>query len=258
MKQKSLWMFAFVCTLAMLAASAAPASAQDQTKEKPPMYTYIANWAIPRAQWAQMDKDAAANQAMLEKLVADGTLVGFGSDINEVHEADGGTHDTWWSSMTMAGILNTLDRLKTASADLPALGSATKHWDEIAITRHYNWRPGSYKGAYTRGAEYQLKPDAPADAIDVLSVNLFVPLFEKLLADGTILEYEIDTQAIHTDNPLKFTVLFITPNAEGMDKFDTALRAALKANPLGTPAFTSMVDFSAHRDELARSIGVYK
>jgi hypothetical protein len=64
-------MFAFVCTLAMLAASAAPASAQDQTKEKPPMYTYIANWAIPRAQWAQMDKDAAANQAMLEKLVAD-------------------------------------------------------------------------------------------------------------------------------------------------------------------------------------------
>jgi hypothetical protein len=36
------------------------------------------------------------------------------------------------------------------------------------------------------------------NAVETLSKNVAVPLLEKLLADPTIHEYEIDTQAIHT------------------------------------------------------------
>jgi hypothetical protein len=32
----------------------------------------------------------------------------------------------------------------------------------------------------------------------------------------------------------------------------------MKSNPLRGPAFNSMVDFSAHRDELARTTATYK
>jgi hypothetical protein len=243
----------------MIGVPATPAQAQEHPKEKPPMYTYVASWVIPRAQWADMDKSASANQGTLEKAMADGTLVGFGSDITEVHQVDGSTHDSWWSSMSMAGVLGILDKFAASgSSTSTVLASATKHWDNLVVSRHYNWRSGSYKGAYTREATFRLKADAPDEAVETLSNSFFVPLFEKMLADGTILEYEIDTEVVHTDNPNQFFVLFITPNAEGLDKFDAALSTAQKANPLGGPAFASMVDFTTHRDQLDRSVGTYK
>jgi hypothetical protein len=79
-----------------------------------------------------------------------------------------------------------------------------------------------------------------------------------LLADGTIHEWEVDTEAIHTTNPNTFWLFYITANAEGLDKVNAALTDTLKANPLDGPAFGSMVDFSTHRDELARTNATYK
>ena len=94
--------------------------------------------------------------------------------------------------------------------------------------------------------------------METLSKNLFVPLMEKLLADGAILEYEVDTEAIHTDSPGSFWVIFIATNADGLDKFNAALQEGSKKNPLTGPAFGAMVDFSVHRDYLASSTGTYK
>ena len=107
-------------------------------------------------------------------------------------------------------------------------------------------------------AFYKLKADAPDDAVDLLSKNLVVPMLEKLLADGTILEYEIDTQAVHTESPGSFEIVWVAANPEAVDKVNAAIQAALKAQPLGGPAFLSMVDFSAHRDELVHGNGVFK
>jgi hypothetical protein len=257
---RKLWgIFAAVCTLAMLAALAAPAFAQDEPKEKPPLYSYVGNWTIPRAQWADMAKNDAADQKILDKALADGTIVGYGNDMNLVHQPDGDTHDNWWSAMSMANMLNVLDKFYTSgNATSPVLANATKHWDNILVSRHYNWHSGSFKGAYTRVASFKLKPDAPNNAVDTLSKNLLVPLLEKLLASGAILEYEVDTEAVHTTDPAMFFVVFIAPNADGLDKFDAALRDANKTNPLLGPTFGSMVDFTAHRDYLSSSTGTYK
>jgi hypothetical protein len=223
------------------------------------MYTYVGNWNIPRAQWSEMQKNTAADQSVLEKALANGTIVAYGNDVNLVHEADGGTHDDWWSAMSMAGLLNVLDQFyKSGNATSTVLSSATKHWDSIYVSRYYNWHAGSWKDVYTRGSSYKLKADAPADAVDMLSKNLFVPLMEKLLADGTLHEYEVDTQAIHTEAPGTFYLFFITANAEGLDKVNAALQDTMKANPLGGPAFDSMVDFTPHRDELTRTNATYK
>jgi len=53
-----------------------------------------------------MDKASAADQSTLEKALAGGTIVGYGNDVNLVHQADGPTHDDRWSAMSMAGLLN--------------------------------------------------------------------------------------------------------------------------------------------------------
>jgi len=251
---------ALIALTLILGMSAVAALGQtSEVKEKPRMYSYVSNWSIPRSQWADMEKATASTQAILEKSLATGTLVAYGSDTNLLHEPEGSTHDSWWSAMSLAGLLNVLDQIhKSGNATSPVLSSATKHWDDIYVSRYYNWHAGSWKDVYTYGSSYKLKADAPDDAVDQLSKNLIVPTMEKLLADGTIHEYEIDTQAIHTQAPGTFWIFYIGANAEALDKVNAAIRESFKANPLGGPAFASMVDFTPHRDELARTNATYK
>lgn len=259
MQTKNLWgVWVIVCALAV--GVGAPASAQmSEGKEKPPMYSYVSNWAVPRAQWGEMEKMDAANQKMMEKAMAAGTIIAYGSDTNMIHTADGYTHDGWWSAMSMAGVLNVLEQAYSSGAATSSVySSVTKHSDGLYVSRYYNWHPGSWKGAYTRVAEYKLKPDAPNDAVETLSKNLFVPMLEKLLADGAIHEYEIDVEAIHTEDPGTFSVVIIAANGEGLDKFNAAVQELHKSSPFAGPAIGSMVDFKEHRDYLSRTNATYK
>ena len=64
-----------------------------------------------------------------------------------------------------------------------------------------------------------------------------MPLLEKLFADGTLHEYEVDTQAIHTEAPGMFSIVYLAATADGLDKVNAALEEAMKSNPLGGVAF---------------------
>jgi hypothetical protein len=258
---RKLWkVFAGLCVLAMSAVWVLPVSAQmSEVKEKPPMYSYVAFWTLPRSQWAEMAKSNIANAKILDKAMANGTLVGYGDDENLIHGGDAPTHDGWWSAMSMAGVLNVLDQFyKAGNPTSPVLASATNHWDNIYVSRYYNWHSGTWKDLYTHGSLYKLRPDAPSDAVDLLSKNLIAPLMEKLLADGTIHEYEIDTEAVHTQSPGAFWVFYLAANADSLDKVDAAIRDTLKAGPLSGPAFSSVTDSSEHRDYLVRASATYK
>jgi len=249
-----------LCGLSVLTLAVLPACAQSApTQRKPPMYSYIANWQIPRAHWSEMPQTAAADKSIMDKAVADGTIVGYGDDETLVHSADGETHDDWWSSMSMAGLLKVLGQLyASGNTSSPALDAATKHWDLIYESHYYNWHPGAYKSAYTYVASYELKPDAPDNAVDTISQNIVVPVLEKMLADGTLIEYEIDELSVHTQAPGSFSIVYLTPNPDGIDKIEAAIRDAVKGQPLIVPAFGSMTRASGHRDELLLSEGTYK
>jgi basic membrane lipoprotein Med (substrate-binding protein (PBP1-ABC) superfamily) len=251
---------AAACLLGAIGVGAAPAGAQSgDVKEKPAIYTYVSNWAIPRARWEDMDKATGATQKVLDAEIANGTILAYGDGTTLVHDAEGATHDGWWVATSMAGALNALEQMyKTKNSTTPVLASATKHWDDIYISRYYGWKSGTVKGGYVHGAVYSLKPDAPDDAVGVLSKSFIVPLFEKLIAEGSVQAYQVATQSIHTQNPGLFFVFFITPNAESMDKVDAALGAAIGANPLAGPALGSMVDFAVHRDSLGRENATFK
>jgi hypothetical protein len=245
------WCFAMCAVCAM--------AQTQEVKEKPRMYTYVAFWTLPRTQWAEFAKQAASEEKMMDKAMADGNVIGYGADQNLIHQVDGPSHDTWFSSMSEAGIMNFLDQVYKAGVPIsPVDVAATRHWDNLVVSRYYNWHSGSWKGVYTHVAVYELKPTAPNDAVDTLSKNLFVPVMEKLLADGTIHEYEVDTEAIHTTDPNTFWIAYIGANAEALDRVNDAVRDAVKANPLSGPAFGSMIDFTPHRDYLARTDATYK
>jgi hypothetical protein len=163
-----------------------------------------------------------------------------------------------WADMEKS-LLNILDQFyKSGGSVTPVLNAATKHWDNIFVSRYYNWRPGSYQGAFSGASSYKLKDDAPDDAVDMIAKSLVVPVMEKLLADGTLVEYEIDTEAVHTESPNMFWIVYLANNADGVDKVGAAVRDAVKANGMGYQAFGSMIDWNAHRDYLSRSNATYK
>ena len=257
---RKLWgILACLCTLAMMAASAVTGLRARRSERKTAdvqlcRVLEYSSRAVGRHGKEQRRRPEDSGQAL-----ADGSIVGYGDDLNIVHTPDGMTHDDWWSAMSMAAMLNVLDKFyKSGTPTSPVLASATKHADGIFVSRYYNWRPGTYKGAYTRVGYYKLKPDAPEHAIETLSKSFIVPLLEKLLADGAIVEYEIDTEAVHTEAPGAFWIDVISPNAEGLDKLNAALLDRAKTNPMGSQAFDSMIDSSAHRDNLSTSTVTYK
>lgn len=237
----------------VIAALATPASAQSAVaEERPPMYTYVSSWAIPRAQWSDLDKAVAD----INRVLAGGSLVGYGIDETLLHQAESSTHVVWWSAMSMAAVLNVLEELRKKPD--PVLEGATKHWDAIYVSRFYNRHSGSSHRVYTQTTSYLLHAAAPADAVEVLSKSIFVPLLEKLLSEGTLIEYEVDVQAEHTEAPGTFWITFITAKAEGLDKANAVIDQTFKANPLIGRAFASDVDFAAHRDYLYRTEATYR
>lgn len=257
---KRLWSVgAGLCGLASLLVAAIPGAAQTQEiKAKPAMYSYVANWQFPRANWPDAMKALEPVNDIMQKAQADGMIVAYGNDVNLVHQPDVETHDNWWSSMSLAGLVKTLDQLHASgNAASPAMNAA-KHWDEVFVSRYYNWKAGSTKGGYTHVGVYKLKADAPDDALENISGHMVAPLLEKLLADGTIVEYEIDTLAIHTSAPGTFFIVYITPTPEGLDTVQAAVREAGKATPLNSQAFGAVVDDSGHRDGLYKTDCNYK
>jgi hypothetical protein len=252
--------FAGLCAILALTVCAFTLSAQTtEVKEKPAMYSYVANWQVPRAHWAEFEKTNDDDKPILEKALADGTIVGYGNDENLIHQPEAETHDDWWSATSLAGLLKVLDQFSlSGNSSSSVLSTATKHWDSIYVSHYYNWKPGAFKGGYTHVSEYKLKADAPDDAVDLLAKHMVVPILDKLVADGTVTEYEIDETAIHTSAPGTFLIVYITPTPEGLDTVQAAVRESLKAHPLSGDAFGSFVDDSGHRDELLKSNGVFK
>ena len=259
MEKRSSRVLPGLCAIAVLGGiwvSAVQAQTAE-VKEKPRMYTYVANWEFPRARWGEIEKANAGNQKLLDQAIGSGTLVAYGDDAAVVHQTEGPTHDNFWSALSEAGVLDVLESIMKNGAP-PLLASATKHADAIYVSQFYNWRAGTYKGAYTHTASYKLKADAPDDAVEMVSKNFIVPLLEKLLAAGAIIEYEVDEEAIHSESPGTFWVDYICPTSAGLDKANAALGEAMKANPFAGPALGSMVDFAPHRDFLLHSNVTYK
>jgi hypothetical protein len=230
-------------------------------KEKPRLYRYESYWAFPPAHWGEVDKDnATGNQKVLAPALADGTLLGYGDSENLVNPGEGFTHDNWWHANSYAGLTKVLEAFqKGGGSSSPLLVSSTKHWSQVYVSRFYNWKAGSWKGAYEYRRAYKLKPEADANGgIPALS-SFYVPVLEKLFADGTIVEYEIDRDLVNsTESAGQFILVFVTPNAEGRDKYNATYNAALYKNALLAPAKASILFDETPHDDWVRVNVTYK
>jgi hypothetical protein len=250
---------AVACTVALLLICASPVLAQSEEKEKPATYTYVAQWGIPRADWGAYEKGNAATKQVMDKLVADGTITGYGWFRNLVHAEGAPTHGEWWTASSIANLMKALSSLvaSTDSPDFAKILAGSKHWDYILTSRDYNGHSGTFENTYLRVSGFKGK-SGEEEVLERTLKSYVIPTLEKLLADGAIHSYSIDHEYVHTEDPANFWIVVVTNGADGLDKVNAALRAAGKATPTGGPAFASSVDYSAHRDFLSMATSVHK
>jgi hypothetical protein len=246
MIRRSFNSLAVVCALVLGAlVIGTPAQAQDQTH-----YTYVSLWAVPRAQWNDFEKAQEQTRPVFERLVADGTLVAWGEAANLVHTEDGYTHSNWFVSTSQGGITKTLDALQSSSRT-PAFVSTTKHMDLMLHTIVHGGKTVRATSGVIRVASWRAKPGR-GDDVENYFKKYIQPDLDAGVADGSVLMYNFDSQAIHTDAPGAYNLAVVYANGDGLDKSTAMLAAHAKENPAAGEAFGSMLDTQAHRDSLSR------
>jgi hypothetical protein len=251
MRQMKTWgglllMFCFTLLATSPLQAQAPAAG-----EKPPIYIYSADWAVPRAQWGDMEKLDASERPLLDKLVADGTLISYGSYSNLIHQEGEFTHGSWFTATSEGNLLKALEAIYAQPSNvLSPVQGASKHWDSILTGSVYNQKPGSYNG-YLTWSVWQVK-QGQGQAYANLMKTQFVPVLEKLLAEGTITTYGLLTEDYHTDKVGRAYDFFTVPDAASLDKANKAIDDLIAANPDIMNSRRTMVDTEGHRDYLVR------
>src|ERR1700726_2203446 len=218
MKKRIAGLVVFVLAV-MLAPAALP-----QMESTPIVYTYVSQFQIPRASWAAYSEDTEKSFVpVVEKSLADGTILSWSTFEQVVHTPDGYKPGAAWSSSSIAGLMKVLDEVRK-NGPRPGQIAATKHEDYLMQTSMY--RVGSGTPAYLRVVCSNAKADKPGDYTATLK-KLLVPTFEEQVKKGVATYYGVDEQYVNTSAPSMRCVVITYPNAEGMDKWATAISTTM-------------------------------
>ena len=251
MRIRSIVAVASLCALTLVPLSADRVSAQSQSSEKSAQYTYVSEWAVPRAMWADYLKGEGADIDLMKKGVADGVITGFGTFAVLNHQEGAPTHGTWFNATSIANLLKFLETLRNAPGNTDAPLAASKHWDFVLQSHDYAGHSGTFTNGILRVGRWAPRHGASDPDGKIMKATM-VSLLDKLLADGALHAYTIDTESIHTEPVGTLFVVIVANGGEGIDKFDAALEAAEKSNPAGWAGAIGTLDEKGHSDTLAR------
>lgn len=251
MQKRTTWGVCFLI-LGIALLTIVPAQAQmAPPPSKPPIYIYVSTWAVPRAQWPDVVKLDATDKSVDEKLLANGTIVGYGAYTNLIHQEGEPTHGSWFTATSEGNLMKALEAYyaNPGSTDSP-VEAASKHWDLILTGDIYNSKPGT-SGGYLTWSEWQVKPGQMKAYADITK-KLLVPVLEKLLADGAITSYGEMTNDYHSGRIGVVYDYFTVPDAAALDKANKAFDDAFEGNPALTLAYRELTEQEGHHDYLTR------
>ncbi|UCF35443.1 MAG: hypothetical protein JSU96_11390 [Acidobacteriota bacterium] len=216
------------CLLLVLVLSTFTVLAQEDEKT---VYFHAGSWDVPRAKWGDFTAYFEKyEKAVLEKLVADGILVEWGFAANTLHSPDGYSHSIWMGAHSVAGLDKALKAFYEAQgenaaqveAELAAL--VTKHQDTITRTFFYGTRSGRLEGGHLLGSSRKVKSGRMSDYRKAWGAWV-KPVYEKLLAEGTIVGYTLETEWAHTSEPGEVITWYLVEDLAAEEKVDAAFAA---------------------------------
>lgn len=246
MLRKSIGLLAVV-----LAAVIAVPIALPQMEQAQPIYTYVSQFQVPRANWAQYAEDTDKTFVPIaEKFMADGTIIGWSTFENLIHTPDGYTNGTVWSSNSLAGIMRVLDELRKGGPR-PGQLASTRHEDLLMQSTMHHAVSGHWTTGYLR-VVCQMAKGNPEDYPAAL-MKYLGPTFDEQFKKGVVTSYGIDSQYVNTGAPSLRCAVFTYPNAESMDKWAAAINATLgKMSQADRDAFFGTTVPDSRRDLMAR------
>jgi hypothetical protein len=232
---------------------AVPLALPQAEQGQPVIYTYVSQFQVPRANWAQYAEDTEKTFVPIaEKSLADGSIASWSTFETLVHTPDGYTHGSAWSSNSIAGVTKVLDELRKNSPR-PGQLAATKHEDYLMQTTTYQMGTGSAGGTgYLRVICQMAKPDKPGDYAAALKKYLW-PTFEEQVKKGVASYVGLDSQYVNNSAPSLRCLVITYPNADGMDKWAIAVNATLgKMSQADRDVLFGAVVTDSRRDFMAR------
>src|SRR5229473_1149385 len=173
--------------------------ALSQMESAQPVYTYVSQFQVPRANWAQFaDDNDKTFVPVMERFMADGTIIGWSTFENLIHTPDGYTNGTVWSSNSLAGIMRVLDELRKGGPR-PGQLASTRHEDLLMQSTMHHAVSGHWTTGYLR-VVCQMAKGNPEDYSSALMKHLG-PTFEEQFKKGAALSYGIDSQYVNTGAP---------------------------------------------------------
>jgi hypothetical protein len=235
----------------VLAVFSAPI-ALSQMDSAQPVYTYVSQFQVPRTNWTEFAEDTEKTFVPIaERFMADGTIIAWSTFEMIVHTPDGYTHGAAWSSNTIAGLTRVLDELRKGGTR-PGQVAATKHEDLLMQSTMHHASSVTGGSGYLRVVCQMAKPEKPGDYAAALNKYL-TPTFEEQFKKGVATSYGVDEQYVNTGAPSLRCLAITYPNAEGMDKWASAVNATLgKMSPADRDAFANTTVPNSRRDLMAR------
>lgn len=243
---RSLSLVAALCA-GVIVLGAVPASAQA-SGQKPAVYTYVSQWTIPRAQWGDMAKMQQSSSAVLDRLVSDGTLVGYGSADNVVHYREGDNFSNWFQATSLAGIFKALDALKGGTAGNAALLGSGPHEDSLLVSRDYDGHGGSFHDAMLRGITVVVKPGMENQFHQAWD-HTIRPVLEQLTSEGALYAWSYQTEWV-VKQPGEVVTVLIANGPAGLDRYAAAINQMFDKNPNAVAPLLAATQSGSRRDFL--------
>ena len=242
----------FVPVAGLLALLLVCAPAWPQGNPNPhPIFTSVDLWGVPRAQWGDMAKVNADNRAILDPLVADGTLLGYGTFENRVHSDGGYTHGGWFQATSLANLFKALELFYAQPEVTAPVLAASKHQDHLMISTIYGARAVTNSTGYLRVVSAAIQPGKMDDFLEAYR-RYIAPVFDKLLADGSIVAYQLDSEFNIQNAPGRIFSVVMTRDADGLDKVRIAIGELFDKNPAALGALVSATVPNSRDDLLGR------
>ena len=252
------------------------AAVSQQTPTQPLPLTFYYDYQVKPGQEEEfMNLIKLVGAPVRDKLMADGVILAWGMETPILRYPGGTTHLIWFSVANMEGVEKVLMAMEAQQAKLEAEAKAsnsklpseriretvdmskTRDWLAVDQVAQFGPNPAAGVLPVTRYNFTKVKPGKGADYRRTWE-KYNKPIFDKLLADGTILAFGLATEAIKTDGDFTHFVWIATANMAGLDKVgaavaaDRARRTEDERNSI-TQAFTDATEPDKARSIVTRS-----
>jgi hypothetical protein len=197
---------------------------------------------------------------MYDELLANGTLMSWGIAIPITHTPDDHMNFMLWATMSDWGKVGDLEAgfTKLFESRTPEqMAASMKNYHQAVVENsHHDWvirhkvhriGEGDQMPKYFRIGYYKATP-GNADKITEFYKKHIQPVYEKLLADGTITSYGLSVQELHGVGDWTHIGWYTMPDLGSIDTVEKAVDAIF--TPEMVAEVGPMMDFGAHWDQV--------